>query len=204
MVASDPEEWRIPDEVFDEMVDTLVGRGYQLRVTSPSLGKEVPRVEQAAYLCLVPEWQVDDLPPGPKLTYAEDGKIIGNQDLVAAVAPLAPDVQWSPSDREEFWELSYAPDLPDPIEIRSLFKKWRRSGGKWVVSHDGREYFTNANAHAIAVNGMAWMTGYRHGGKILLSPPTLIWGGAVIDALVSRGIQFSGSPVYYLCESCDR
>lgn len=203
-IASDPEEWRIPDESFDEVVDELIGRGYELRVTSPRLEQGVPRGEQAAYLCLVPEWQVDELPAGPKLTYADSGDVIANRELVDLVAPLAPGVQWSPSDRAGFSSVSSAPHLPDPIEIKSLFKKWPRRGGLWVVSHDGREYFTDANARAIAAGGIAWVSGYRHGGATLPSPPTLIWSGVVIDVLVSEGIRFSSSPGYYLREDRDR
>ncbi|MBC6458174.1 hypothetical protein [Actinomadura sp. HBU206391] len=193
--------WQFSGDILESAVDVLADRGYEFRVAyaSPRIGENVS-TENAAYLCLLSEGDIDDLAPGPQLVYSDDGYLLANQDLIAVVAPLARDAQWIPSSRPDFWFLSYAPTLPEPIKIRTLFKRWPRAGNEWALSHDGREFFTSQNGQAIVTYGIAWATEYQYREERYRRPPLLVWGGDVINALMANEVQFADQPVYYLRE----
>ncbi|MDA3643899.1 hypothetical protein LZ318_33205 [Saccharopolyspora indica] len=202
LVERSPETWSLPPGKIDAAVEALANRKYEFQVFDLAPQDDIhPRAEQAAYLCPVPERELDELPPGPQLTYAEDGNIIANRDLIEAIAELTTDTQWTPHAREGFSFLSHAAKLPDPIRIRTLFRKWPRAGDKWVLSHDGREYLTDQNAKAISSHGLAWATRYQHREQVFHCPSILIWNGELIDTLIARKVHFSSSPVYYLRET---
>ncbi|MER7082372.1 hypothetical protein [Saccharopolyspora kobensis] len=196
--------WKFPPDSLDAAATELAENGYQFRVDCEPSPEIKGTQEGAAYLCLISEDVLDDLDPaGPQLAYADDGNILANSELISIIEPAVDGIRWSRHTRDDFWRLSQAHTIPEPIKIRTLFRKWPRPGGSWVISHDGREFITKPSIQFLARHGAGWTTEYQYREQTYKRPPLLLWGGHVISILESHGVQFADAPVYYLKETTE-
>jgi hypothetical protein len=193
-----PQVWEVPDSALDDAVDLLAARGHSFRARYSTEGFAQRAAPGVAHVGLISEETIDDLPPGPKLFAADDGSLMATDDLVDRLSTVLSGVRWEPREEGGSYALSQARILPDPVVIRTLFRKWSRPGGRWVVSHDGREFMTSRNIDVITDSGVAWATEYLHDGEVYPRPRIAVFSRPVIDALVSWGVPFSNDPYYYL------
>ncbi|MFI6438197.1 hypothetical protein [Streptomyces sp. NPDC050759] len=195
-----PTRWTGPAKEVLSAYAELRRRGIQCYLLHDFEPGDSDRPENyGALLSLIPEDAVDLREDIPLLIGTEDeSSSLANRPLLDLLAPVTKGVEWTPREDGILWELLRAPRLPEPVSLLTVFSKEQGSTGRWMISHDGRRVLTARNLEFLRECGIAWTDSEEVEGQVYPVPSSLVFGGRVVEVLVSHGVEFSDPPIHLI------